>query len=510
MPLNHVSMWTDETGWQPITEQEATKLHPGGSVSASSGLFKCCLCEQYVSFTKEGNKKRHFRHNKAEQDKECNDRTFIDSTSSTTAETAIKSVFRIKYNSDGFEFEIGLVQPPNIERITCSLKIQASNSAIRPFLYNASRWQDGITYFYVGDTPSHYYTIETVGMDIEEIPNQVSGISDKGTLFDKKSGKRLPDRGDVCVGVEYLLLTRNKDLVEGFVEQGIKWDLIYKKEGFCLYSVIATDFNEIAARFFLDYRYNLTKSKATLYPLWPLYANYPYVIRHIGNNVYIYLEGKDIKAKLFPDSQINTYCVGVDDTSRVLKISCKTRQQTIIAARTTALKELYLWKDELSKTAALPEITVKNGNGEEVSSGLFEHLPPKKSLTILAPYDGILITKYKGIITEKRKIQPDSPTIIDQIRFDQSFFVFQGLDCVWSTEFKRSKPQKSIAEKEFVIKLESCTGSRIAITHSLGAIANRLQNYPLIRQWLYQKIREGYASEAAIKKLKKFVIDLEV
>lgn len=510
MPLSNVSMWTDESGWQPITEQEATKLHPGGSVSASSGLFMCRLCGQYVSFTKEGNKKRHFRHNRAEQDKECDDRTFFDATSSAIVEAPIKSVFRVKYSSDGFGFEIGLIQPPNIERITCSLKIQASNSAVGSFVFNASRWQDGITYFYVGDTPSQYYTIETIGKYVEGIPKQVSGISDKGILFDKKSGKRLPDRADVCVGVEYLLLTRNKRLVESYVQQGIMWNMLYKKEGFCLYSVIATDFNDIAARFFMDYRYILSKSKASLYPLWPLYANYPYVIRHMGNDVYMYLEGKNIEAKLFPDSKINTYCVGADDTSRVLKIACKTRQQTIIAARTTALKELYLWKDELSKTAALPEITVKNENGEKVSSGLFKHLPPKKSLTICAPYDGVLITKYKGNITEKRKIQSESPTIIDQIRFDQSFFVYQGLDCVWSAEFKRSKPQKTIDEKEFVIKLESCTGSRIAITHSLGALVNRLQGYPLIRQWLYQKIREGYASEAAIKKLKKFVIDLEV
>ena len=45
--LNHVCMWS-EHGWVRVTAEEAAAKHPGGTVSAHSGLFMCELCGQYV------------------------------------------------------------------------------------------------------------------------------------------------------------------------------------------------------------------------------------------------------------------------------------------------------------------------------------------------------------------------------------------------------------------------------------------------------------------------------
>lgn len=45
--LTHVCMWSDN-GWKRVTAEEAARLHPGGTVSARSGLFMCELCGQYV------------------------------------------------------------------------------------------------------------------------------------------------------------------------------------------------------------------------------------------------------------------------------------------------------------------------------------------------------------------------------------------------------------------------------------------------------------------------------
>ena len=45
--LTHVCMWSDN-GWKRITAEQAARLHPGGTVSAHSGLFMCELCGQYV------------------------------------------------------------------------------------------------------------------------------------------------------------------------------------------------------------------------------------------------------------------------------------------------------------------------------------------------------------------------------------------------------------------------------------------------------------------------------
>lgn len=48
--LTHVCMWSDN-GWKRITAEQAARLHPGGTVSAHSGLFMCALCGQYVILT---------------------------------------------------------------------------------------------------------------------------------------------------------------------------------------------------------------------------------------------------------------------------------------------------------------------------------------------------------------------------------------------------------------------------------------------------------------------------
>ena len=48
--LTHVCMWSDH-GWKRITAEQAARLHPGGTISARSGLFMCELCGQYVTLT---------------------------------------------------------------------------------------------------------------------------------------------------------------------------------------------------------------------------------------------------------------------------------------------------------------------------------------------------------------------------------------------------------------------------------------------------------------------------
>ena len=54
-----------------ITAEEAAKLHPGGTVSAYSGLFMCELCGQYVILTDGDIRKRYFKHSAYEKSKDC-------------------------------------------------------------------------------------------------------------------------------------------------------------------------------------------------------------------------------------------------------------------------------------------------------------------------------------------------------------------------------------------------------------------------------------------------------
>ena len=73
--LTHVCMWSDD-GWRQIKAEEAAKLHPGGTVSAHSGLFMCELCGQYVILTDGDIRIRYFKHSAYEKSKDCPERTF--------------------------------------------------------------------------------------------------------------------------------------------------------------------------------------------------------------------------------------------------------------------------------------------------------------------------------------------------------------------------------------------------------------------------------------------------
>lgn len=64
--LTHVCMWSDNS-WKPIAAEKAAILHPGGTVSAHSGLFMCELCGQYVILTDGNSNRRHFKHSADEK-----------------------------------------------------------------------------------------------------------------------------------------------------------------------------------------------------------------------------------------------------------------------------------------------------------------------------------------------------------------------------------------------------------------------------------------------------------
>ena len=75
MPLTNV--WTrDRSGeWVRTTAAAMEKSFPHG-VSATSHFFRCYNCFQYVTYINTGDRVSHFKHNKWEESKDCEDRTF--------------------------------------------------------------------------------------------------------------------------------------------------------------------------------------------------------------------------------------------------------------------------------------------------------------------------------------------------------------------------------------------------------------------------------------------------
>lgn len=509
--LTHVCMWKDR-GWVRITAREAAKLHPGGTVSAYSGLFMCELCGQYVLLTDSTVQVRHFRHSSSEKSKDCPERTFgsgkIISYAKNEHDIPIK-ISNITYSN--FELELGFVRIPN-SMISPDLRIEIRLDSLfkKSFFYSRERiYNDSITYLSIGDIPSEKYSIIITGVS-ENIyqfwPKTVTGIDPSGTIFDAETGRRLVYDSDVIIGKKYYLLKRgylsHYDLhvvVKEICLKKINW------ETWRLYEVIAKDYNEASARFFLDYHCRLTENPVTIQTVWPLFVEKPFLIKSNKRTIVVNILGNAPTTKVFPDATMYHYTT---KNGNVLEIIGNNRQQLISAGRTNALQYTYFWQEKIDQTTSIPEFEVTDLHNSVILAGTYNELIKDKTIIIKSSYDGVLVVKESNIVIEKRKINSNIPMEFDNISWNLELVLYIGADQVWNASFIRKEQQYLIDEKQFVKKLQSYKGDQIDIAHTLGGMANNLKEYPIIRQWLYTCIRNKKISRKALRDLKMFLENL--
>ena len=283
--LTHVCMWSDN-GWKRITAEQAARLHPGGTVSAHSGLFMCELCGQYVILTDGDIRIRYFKHSAYEKSKDCPERTFGAGYSISYGSQEHDLPIRItNVSSSSFSFEVGLIRAPisSLGKDFC-IEIKPKGAFDIPYVYTKERLNyDSITYLPIGERPFEKYTLSFQnGNDkLREFwPAEIKGIDPEGTLFEKVSGKKLSYDADVEIGKEYYLLKRGYIYRKSFSSVRIQ-EIMQKRIGWetwSLYVVSASAFNEDAARFYLDFHCRLTDHPISLQPVWPLFVEGNYIV----------------------------------------------------------------------------------------------------------------------------------------------------------------------------------------------------------------------------------------
>lgn len=520
--LTHVCMFADHK-WKKVTPSEAGTVFPD-TVSAQSGIFMCELCHQYVYFSRPGAQVRHFGHTQ-EADKSCPERTqgasvYIDSNSAKH-DLPIRLKLLPETAPTDFELEVGLLGIPNAflgDLRDATIQITPVRGAEQGFKYDLRERlaADHITYISIGKTPYPEYQIK-LNCGKPSIfscwPERIRGIDPQGTLFDGKTRKKLPYDADVQIGTSYYLLR-----VGGMaaVCDSISIERIFTKSAsgrfWHLYRVFAKSLDDSAAEFFLGFHCRLTDQPISMQPIWPVYRKGPYAIHHNSEKVVFHIRG-DAIAKSYPRAVQERY--PVESGGTVEYISCRDRQQLISTGRAyqlptgdfwRRLKYTYLWQEPLLYVEPLPSVVVTEVTGQTVLPGLANTLPPKGILRVRPQYDGLVILKQNGRVIEKRRLRADEASEFDALRFGCELSVLQGLDYVWSIRYQRKVPQNEADEAKLLQRLKSAGGPRIPAPHTWGAMAGQLENYPQVKLWLYQRIREGSIPARAGQELKNFLM----
>ena len=505
--LTHVCMWTDKE-WKRISAEEAAKLHPGGTVSSKSGLFMCELCGQYVLLTDGNVKIRHFRHSSAEESKDCPERRVATSYNHSYKENDHELPVKITIVSKTkICLELGLIRIPS-DLYSEELVIELSSpNSIDKHVYSGERLNaEGITYVPLGETPYAEYRL-SVSKGNPKInsywPPIIKGINYSGTLFDGKTGIKLPEDSDVTVGKKYYLLMQST-LFNSYQHMQIE-KLCTTTKGYNtwnVYSVMAKEFNESTAKFFLKYHCRLTENIAAIVPVWPAYVENPYTISHNDNEMTLLVKG-NVDFHSFPHVASQEYSCRQD---KVIHLYTYNRQQMISVGRSKSLQYTYFMKMPLNQKTELPKVHITDVSGNDWPNGEINQLLEGKIIKITSPFDGLLFIIKDKIIMEKRILSANKTTEVDNISWNCQLKVYVGMDLVWECLFCKKEKEGSIEEEAFLQRLKNLGGPEMRIAHSLGSVASRLEQYPKLRRWVYECIRKGYMSRKAYLELQQFIL----
>lgn len=523
MPLSHVLMWTEEHGYRPVTEDEANQIYPE-TVSASSGIFVCAICNQTVTFISSDVMVRHFRHSSAAEKKDCEDRSeqyygYAHPTCGLLQDMHTLPL-RLVQIGGRYRLELGLLALSEEDLAQYSgqtLRIAGHNTNI--FLYDITeRLLPGqLTWLEVGDVPAKSYCLSfSEGSALpSQWPRQIDGV-DHVTLFNAATGKRLPPFPDVEVGQEYIVticgqldLKDSRDVrVEYIPSQKHGWS------EWKLYKVTALQFSKYAARFFLQFQATLTRCVPRIFPLWPAFIRTPHLIYHNADDIFVFIEGKVEQVRIVPDSPFSD--LG-NRRARIIRFTAGTRKQMVTGTHPEQLLEVgrshilrydYFIRRDLDQIAARPEVIVTDQRGTVLQGDWMQSIPVGGMIQISASFDGEIWLENDGFLSERRELKGGEELQL-KVSAGHTLTIFQGLDQIRSIVFARPNQTRAREEQNkeswgdalLCRRLRRLTGDEVPAVHILAEAVRFFQGYRATGAWLRTRKAEGCISARALSLL---------
>ena len=528
MKLSHVLMWTDEYGYQPVTDTEAALLYPK-TVSACSKIFVCGICGQGLSFTSGKIRIRHFRHDQAAQNKECEERSQAYGYGQPTYSLLerIRSLpLRLIRQAGTWRLELGLLAlQESIFENYAQQQLCIENDNGKKYNYNLidRLHPDRLTWLDVGEQPSEYFHLFfNNGFSLPPLwPRRVEGMGEI-TLFEVETGYRLPFFPDVEVGKEYFAIIRGycnllkfNDILINYIDSSEHgWS------GCSVYRVKALRFSKMAASFFIQLKANLKKHRSVVFPLWPAVIRTPHLIDHDADELFIFIEGEGVKVQAFPAGSLTTFVKR--EVVRLVRLSLGVRKQLVSGGTDTPLLQLgrfshtlrydYFIRQHFARTTKFPKVTVEDDTGNELKADRLETIQPRIQLYVQGTFDGeVWLQSESSPLIDKYTLK-GGETLALKAEAGQTLTIFQGLDCVRTIVFSRSAQQdlekkRCKQTQDSVVLgwtdarlcrcLKRMSGDEIEAPRVLAKCVHFFRKWPSVAAWLRQKQNGGCISKRA-------------
>lgn len=512
--LNNVCMWSPE-GWKKITAEEVAKNCPCMERTSSRvGLFKCEICNQDVNFVNAGIQRPHFRHSASEQDKECKDRSQQNLSvygANTFTRPRHDLPIKICVDEGTFYFEIGLIRLPNkvFNKVLKSYLTITAEHFERKYSLSDCLIEDEITWLYAGNIFDESYILDLEPKCTEIFfywSQEIKGANkNHGNLFDAKNGKKLLPDSDVQINKRYYLLTKSN-----FISSSADVDIVsvadksINNEIWRLYEVQATAFTESAANFFWKYGCRLAPKAISIQPIFPTYTIDPYIICHDSSTMFFYLSG-NATTGFFPSTR--NFILLDKDNTKLIKAECNERQQIMAIGHMQPSQYVYLWQGLPSSEVTSPKVTVTDILDNVISGGISMDLPKNAILQVQAAFDVRVVISKNGVLVNKIFIKADNRTDIYSLSFGMKIKIFQGLDCIWEIRYEHSKENFLQSDEDMYHLLKRGKGKPLKVPHTWGILADKLSDYPKVKNWLYKSIRLGVVPEESYSVFRQFLLN---
>lgn len=328
-------------------------------------------------------------------------------------------------------------------------EIQADNQMLA-VVYKADRLSDtGRSYIPIGCCFTSKYDLSVKQKEpifYSRFNTSIDGFDKDGMLFSMETGRRIPFRAEVYVGIEYVWVGMANNAPRSIPDVESVCMVRYE-DGWCAYRVKAVQQSNAAVVEFIKFGAALCERGDVAYPLWPCFVRKGEQVCIAPNELQLY----GVKA----DAPASGILYDVVDKGEFRSVPLGNLAYPIpfmyspYGEDGVVARDIEVWKDAFHGEAIKPFVEIWDPDccdgDKHVPFGVLDNLPCRRRLNIRARCEGYVDVCSNGGWRQRYALKAQDMISVD-VRKGMSLAFYQGLDLVGDIVFKKTKPQKTCEE----------------------------------------------------------------